>query len=287
MERKILVTGAGGFLGSRIAKHFDKTDKVIPCYHCNLDITDEKSVMQNFLQHRPQVVFHCAAVADTGFAEQNPEKSHAINVQGSVNVAHACNAIGAKLVYMSSDQVYNGCQSLIPSSENDELSPENVYAKDKLLAEKNIHEILPQAVGLRLTWLYDLQSDNMPLNNNFLVKLINANRQKTPLSMAVREYRGFTWTKELVENLDKIINLDGGVYNCGCTNNLNSYETAVKAAKILGCLDTDFLIKADSERFANHVRNISMNIDKIKSCGISFNSSLQTMENCLKYYNLI
>ena len=116
---KMLITGARGFLGVRVAQYYAGHYEVIAIGHEEMDISDLESVRRQFGQHRPDVVIHCAAISDTGYAERHPGESFAVNVLGSEHVARACAEVGGKLLYMSSDQIYNGnaesyIQNLLP-----------------------------------------------------------------------------------------------------------------------------------------------------------------------------
>ena len=145
--KKILITGGSGFLGSRLAYYYrDKYDLLLPS-HRELNISREEVVKAYLEEHRPDAVIHCAALSNTWYCEQHPEESHRVNVQGTVRIAKACKLIGAKLVFMSSDQVYNGTPMLGPLKEEDVLQPINFYGRHKLEAEQRALWNLPDSVG--------------------------------------------------------------------------------------------------------------------------------------------
>ena len=151
--KKILITGSSGFLGSRLALYYkDKYELLLPP-HSELNVCREDAVMAYMEEFRPDIVVHCAALSNTWYCEQHPEDSHRVNVQGTVKLAKACKRIGAKLIFMSSDQVYNGTPLLGPLKEHVELQPVNVYGQHKLEAEQRAQRNLPSSVGLRLTWM--------------------------------------------------------------------------------------------------------------------------------------
>lgn len=129
--KKILITGATGFLGSRLALYYkDKYELLLPT-HGELNVSREEAVMAYMEESRPDIVIHCAALSNTWYCEQHPEDSHRVNVQGTVKLAKACKNIGAKLIFMSSDQVYNGTPMLGPLKESDVFQPVNVYGRNK------------------------------------------------------------------------------------------------------------------------------------------------------------
>ena len=89
MERW-LVTGANGFLGSRIMKFYQGKYEITGAHHENLDITDEAAAAEFVRAAAPQLVIHCAAISNTGTCQENPGLSEAVNVNGAVNLARAC-----------------------------------------------------------------------------------------------------------------------------------------------------------------------------------------------------
>lgn len=282
MNTKILITGSSGFLGSRLAYYYrDKYELLLPT-HGELNVSHEEAVKAFMEEHRPDVVIHCAALSNTGYCEQHREESHKVNVQGTVRIAKACKLTGAKLVFMSSDQVYNGTPLLGPLKEEDVLQPVNVYGQHKLECEQRAQWNLPDAVGLRLTWMYDLPTSSMKLNSNLLVNLQKAYAEGNPLKAATHEYRGVTNVWEVVKNIEKAIALQGGIYNFGSGNSLNSYELHLKAAELMVLKDPTEWILANEERFCEEPRNLTMDCSMIEANGIYFNDSVEGIEEAIK-----
>ncbi len=274
MKKKILITGSSGFLGSRLAFFYcDKYDLLLPS-HSELNISREVAVKSYLEEHRPDIVIHCAALSNTWYCEQHADESHRVNVQGTVRVAKACKLIGAKLIYMSSDQVYNGTPMLGPLKEDCELQPINVYGRHKLEAEQRAQWNLPESVGLRLTWMYDLPDSNMKLNSNILANLQRASKEESTLKVAIHEYRGVTYVWDVVRNIEKSFSLPGGIYNFGCSNIINSYELHLRIAELMGYKSPSDWILSDTERFSDQERNLTMDCSLIGQYGILFNDSV-------------
>jgi len=273
--KKILITGASGFLGSRLACHLkDKYELLLPT-HSELNISREEAVIAYLEEHRPDVVLHCAALSNTWYCEQHPEESHRVNVQGTVKLAKACKRTGAKLIFMSSDQVYNGTPLLGPLKEDVVLQPVNFYGQHKLEAEQRALWNNPDSVGLRLTWMYDVPDSPMKLNSNILVNLHKAYNEGTTIKAATHEYRGVSSVWEVVKNMEKTFALPGGIYNYGCGNLLNSYELNVQVATVLGYEEPSKWILPDEERFCDQPRNLTMDCSLIEKHGIHFNDSVE------------
>ena len=185
-----------------------------------------------------------------------------MNVEGACNVARASAGCGAKLVFFSSDQVYNGNLESGLLTEDIAVHPENVYGRHKLEAEQRVLNICPGAVALRATWMYDVEREGMPTHANFVVNIDRAIKEGRQLRFPVREYRGITWVGEVVELLPHTFDLPGGVYNFGAENLLNTYETAYQYCEAIAEGLGDATIVPDHDRYAEHVRNISISMDK-------------------------
>lgn len=258
---RILVTGASGFVGSRIMDALHDSYEFITPTHDEFDITSSENVGQFIKSTRPDAILHLAAISNTGYCEQHPEESYQVNVTGVKNIAKSAADYGSKLIFFSSDQIYNGNLESGLLTEDMPVSPENHYGRHKLLAEEHALAICPDCVALRSTWMYDIPRPGMNTHNNFVVNFINAIKNSTPLHFATREFRGITWINDVVNNIPHTMNLPGGVYNFGAENRLNTYETALEYAKITG-IDADSFIIADRERYPEHIRNISISMKK-------------------------
>ena len=279
--KKLLITGSSGFLGSRLALYYkDKYELLLPT-HSQLNVSREEAVMAYMEQFQPDIVLHCAALSNTWYCEQHPDESHRVNVQGTVKIAKACKHIGAKLVFMSSDQVYNGTPVSGPLKEQDVFQPVNVYGRHKLEAEQRALRNNPMSVALRLTWMYDVPSSPMKLNSNILVNIQKALDEGTTIKAATHEYRGVTNVWEVVRNMEQTLELPGGIYNYGSGNHIDSYTLFLKVVNIMGAKEPSTFILPDEERFSEQTRNLTMDCSLINNFGIRFNDSVEGLEKAI------
>lgn len=261
--KKLLITGASGFVGSRVVERWRNDYIILAPSHTELDITDTISVERYLLEQAPQVVVHLAALSNTWYCEQHPDESYRVNVEGVCNLATAAARNGVKLILFSSDQVYNGNLESGALDEDVAVAPENVYGRHKLEAEQRALELCPSAVALRATWMYDSERAGMPVHQNFVLNIANAIKERKPLVLPVREYRGITWVRDVVEYLPATFTLPGGVYNYGAGNTMNTYETACCYCEMLVGLRSGPLLQPDYERYPQHERNLAMSTEKI------------------------
>ena len=282
---KILVTGGSGFVGSRLLKLLNGKHEIYSPTHSEMDICNPESIDKAICGYRPDAVIHCAALSNTWYCEQHPEESFKVNVEATRDIAAACARIGAKLIFMSSDQVYNGTAIEGPLPEGSSLAPVNHYGRHKLLAEQKVMEILPSAVGLRLTWMYDRPDSTLKLNTNILVNLAKAGMNGETIKAATHEHRGMTNVWEVAGNIVKCLSIPGGIYNFGSResltspsdsgsvcNPLGSYGVFRECAALMGL--PEGTVAADEERFSEQPRNLAMDTSRVEALGIRFRDTM-------------
>lgn len=273
--KRLLVTGASGFLGSRTIQFYNGKYEIYAPSHGEMDITDADSVYAAFDRFHPDFVIHSAAVSDLAICEKEPERSWKINVDGSRNVASASAKFHAKCLQCSSDQVYFGSKLNGPHREDEETDPVNLYGKGKKRAEEECLDRNPECVLLRLSWMYDTRTVNAREHDDFFRTMISRLETSDILSYPVYDLRGITDVNEVISNFEKALALPGGIYNFGSPNDRNTYETVLTMFRELKW-DVGRL-RRNEEAFASNPRNISMDQKKLNGSGISFSSTLEAL----------
>lgn len=281
---KVLITGATGFLGSRALPFFRERGQAsaLPSSLMRGEWTAarEDALHAAVAEAAPEVILHMAAISDTGYAEQHPEESY----QANVTLPHALAKMAArekvKLVCCSSDQVYNGCKGPGPFAETVMLQPTNVYGRHKLEAEARVNEASPEAVSLRLSWMYDLPGYGLPTHRNLLTNLLGAALRGETLTLSTTDTRGVTYARQVVDNLPRAFALPGGVYNFGSEGDRSVYAVALGWCEALG-LDAQRVRPAQGQP-----RSLLMDDAAAVSLGITFDTTVEGIRRCMADYGL-
>ena len=176
---KILITGASGLLGSKLFEILSKHNEVVgtyfskKTYRCSyFDITDRRFVGSFFNKIDPQVVVHTAAISDADYCEENHEAAKITNITGTNNIIEACKMHDCKMVFISSDYVFDGNNG--PYSEESNTGPLNYYSITKVVSENAIQNELEDYIIVRPAILYGYNGfqTNGVVINNFVIKVV-------------------------------------------------------------------------------------------------------------------
>lgn len=227
---KVLITGAGGQLGRDLVRVLSDTDTVMPYDRAGLDVTDAGAVWRVFLREKPDAVIHAAAYTAVDRAESEPDEAFRVNALGARNVAAAAAEIGAKLVYVSTDYVFDGRLGR-PYHEFDRPAPLGVYGRSKREGEKLVRFVHTKSFIVRTSWLYGRGP------RNFIGKILQAAREGRPLRVVRDEIGSPTYTADLADFLSRLIRTPlYGVYHAANTGSCSRFELA-RAALLLAGMD--------------------------------------------------
>lgn len=279
---KVLITGANGFFASRCSEFLKNKYEVFAFDKKSLDITDKYRVFDLVKAIKPKYIVHTAAIADTGICERNPDLAYKINVESLENIAKICEDVRGKMIFISSDQIYNSNEEEGPYSEEDIAIPNTVYSKTKLKGEEIVGNYDIDAVSLRFTWLFGLYERNKKISTNMISNMIKAICCGEKLKLSVNEFRGMTYVYDIVDRFNDILNLPSGIYNTGCENNFSTYDIGKCILKEMGIIHKlDDVIEKDTEKFKDKPRDLRINNSKLKNYNIDFTTTEESIKRCI------
>ena len=157
---KVLITGAAGQVGRALSDSVPANVRVIRCAHGELDLTDERAVLEALRRDSPDVVVNAAAYTAVDRAEKEPQLAQAVNADGPRRLALAARETGARLIHISTDYVFDGVSST-PFRTDAPTNPLSVYGLTKRAGEVAVLSTLPEhSVVLRTSWVYAAQGSN-------------------------------------------------------------------------------------------------------------------------------
>lgn len=195
---RILVTGAAGRLGGRLVDMLSTNHTVINVDVDTLDVTHWNAVHERLHDERPELVIHAAAWTDVDGCALNPQRAVLVNGLGPQNVAAAAHEIGAMIVYISSNEVFDG-QTRRPYMEYDTPQPANPYGYSKLVGERAVAAVNPRHMIIRTSWLFAHGG------KNFIHAIINAAREGKSLRVVTDEVANPTYNDDLARAIGQLI----------------------------------------------------------------------------------
>lgn len=224
---KIVITGARGQLGTELINQLNNIEgmDVIPTDRDELNIIDINSVNEFLLNNKPEVVINCAAHTAVDLCETDVENAYKINSIGPRNLAIVCEKIGAKLVQVSTDYVFDGNGNR-PYREDDLTCPNSIYGTSKLMGESFVKDFCSKYFIVRTAWLYGE-------GNNFvrtMVKLAETNKE---LNVVNDQFGSPTSTVDLAKAIINLISTEHyGIYHGTCEGQCSWYDFAKKIFEI-------------------------------------------------------
>ena len=199
---KVLVTGAKGQLGTDLMNELEKRGiESIGVDVQEMDITDREACMRVISESKADAVIHCAAYTAVDAAEDNVDLCRKINGEGTRNVALACQATGAKMMYISTDYVFDG-QGTRPWEPDDNRSPLNVYGQTKYEGELAVEELVEKFFTVRIAWVFGVAG------KNFIKTMLRLGKERGAVSVVDDQVGSPTYTYDLARLLVDMIQTD-------------------------------------------------------------------------------
>jgi dTDP-4-dehydrorhamnose reductase len=268
---KILVTGASGLLGSKIVetalrKGYDACSSYLTRHPAlgkpvKLDVSNKGNAVKVVERVRPDAIIHCAALTDVDRCEVDKELAVKVNVDGARFMAEAAKQIGAYLILVSTDYVFDGSKGLY--KEEDEPHPINFYGYSKLLAEKAVEEAAEDYLIARASVIYGAKPASGKVN--FALWLISKLKENQEAEALTDQYVSPTLNANLAEMLleacEKRLN---GIYHLAGADRVSRYEFAIKLAEAFD-MNKGLIRKAEMSEMrwtAKRPRDSSLNVSK-------------------------
>jgi dTDP-4-dehydrorhamnose reductase len=190
---KVLVFGCNGQLGQSLSDSVPEGTELFGLSSSDADVTDASSVRDSIQENNPDVVINAAAYTAVDKAEDEPEVARAVNVEGPRNIATVANEIGARLIHISTDFVFDG-NSSVPYTTEAQTNPLNTYGRTKRDGELAVlHELPTSAVVIRTSWLYSRYG------NNFVKTMLRLMEERDELGIVADKIGTPTWASSLAE----------------------------------------------------------------------------------------
>lgn len=239
---RIVVTGAAGMLGTDVVRAARRVNHdAVALTRLDLDVRDEQAVGRRIAAEEPDAVVNCAAYTDVDGAEADLRSAMDLNAEAAGAVSAAAAAVGASVVYPSSDYVFDGAKDE-PYVESDEPRPLSVYAQSKLAGEHTTAAENPRHFVARSAWLFGLAGRNFV---ETMLRLANDHGEV----LVVRDQVGCpTYTAHLAEAIVRLLDSDAhGVHHLAASGECSWYEFAVEifrqaevSCRVLSCTTEEF-----------------------------------------------
>ena len=239
---KVWLNGYSGQIGQAINKLLDPLQYEIFCTDKDeLDITNVDSVMSFGEINRPDIIINCAGMTNVDECEENKEEAFRVNAIGARNLSIIAGKISAKLVHISTDDIFNGTKEK-PFDEFDEPNPSTVYGKSKLAGERYVKEFTRKHFIIRSSWVYGYKE-------NFVTKVIRTAKNGEVLKIANDQYGSPTSAHKLAQFILYIMNTNEyGTYHMTCLGVCSREEFA---KEILKQCNIDGIIQSVSTKQAD------------------------------------
>lgn len=265
---KYFITGGSGLLGERLAAVSKDNDELILVHNSNpsdntvkCDITNEKEVNNCIEKENPDVIIHCAAMTHVDNCEDEIEKAYSINGDGTGYLAKAAEKNDAKIIYVSTDFVFDGTRGYY--KEEEKVNPQGIYAKSKYEGEVQLQKYSTNWAIARVSVLYGWHSSRP----NFTSWVVNELRHKRKINIVTDQINSPTLADNAAEAIFEIARQNkNGIFHTAGNDAINRFDFTRKIADAFD-LNDELINPTDSTQFvqkAPRPRDSSLNVDKVE-----------------------
>ncbi len=242
MTPKILITGVSGFLGWNLLGHLGNRFPLAGTFArhrpplegvtaVRLDLRDPAAPGEIFRRLNPGAVIHCAAVTSPAACLADPGMAREVNVDGTGRIAREARGIGARLIYVSTDRVFDGKKGNY--REDDPAEPLGPYGRSKLAGEELAQRLCPGTLVLRLPLMYGPPS---PFSGSFIEFMREGFLGRQPLNLFTDQYRTPLYVEDAALGIELALELPqlSGIYHLGGPERVNRAEFGYRMAEIFG-----------------------------------------------------
>ncbi len=224
---RVLLTGGTGMLGQAIREVWGPRHEVIAPTRSALDLAQPPQIFEAVARIRPAVILHAAAIADVDRCEAEPDLAFRVNTLGTACLAAAAHEVGAALIFISTDYVFDGAKGA-PYTEFDPPNPLNVYGRSKWLAEEYVRTLCPRHFIVRTAWLF------APWGRHFVSQTVERIRRGEPVG-GIAQTSSPTFVVDLAHALLRLLEIPAyGIYHIVNHGAASRYEMARVILAMLG-----------------------------------------------------
>jgi dTDP-4-dehydrorhamnose reductase len=268
---KVAITGAAGLLGSTLVQAFRSRHAVCPLTHADVEITEPKQVREILAGLRPDLVVHAAAIRDPDTSELEPARAFLVNFHGTRNVAMAAREVGARVVYISTDAVFDGKKSS-PYTESDPAIPGSVYGRTKLRAERFVMETENWAFRVSILFGPEDGPGGRRVRENFIGKGLRKIAAGEEYTVAADQLGTATYTLDAAEKIMEVVESGcWGLYHLSNAGACTRVDLAREAAVLAG-LDPGKVVGrslAEMKRPGPRPKYAVMSMDALRQAGFA------------------
>ena len=225
----VWIAGARGQLGYAIYKILHENVNVeVLTSDLDVDVRNMVDVDSFASMNHPDVIINCAGMTDLAMCERNVEEAYRVNALGARNLSIAARKVNAKLIHISTDDVFDGTAKQ-PLNEFDRTNPLTVYGKSKLAGEMFVRELAPKHMVVRSSWIYG------NTKNNFVSYILEELLTEDTIFVPVDQVSTPTSAVELAKFIVKLVNSsEYGIYHASCEGMCSRYEFAKEIVRLSG-----------------------------------------------------